>query len=137
MEKINLVAILLAGIIFASCSSSQKFHASITEDKPLFAAINELNKRQGNVKAQKDLQEFYRTSVDRHEDAIAAYKNSSDEGRWDKIIKELNALQNMYSAISATPGTSSLVNPKNYFSDLQKTKEEAAADFYNTGASLL
>jgi hypothetical protein len=137
MKRVNLIGVLLAGIMLVSCSSSQKFHASISEDKPLFAAINELNKRPGNVKAQKDLQDFYRVSVDRHEDAIAAYKNSSDEGRWDKIIKEMDALQNMYSAISATPGTSSLVQPKNYFSDLQKTKEDAAADFYNAGTSLL
>lgn len=137
MKKLNVIGVLVAGIIFASCSSSQKFHASTPEDKPLVAAINELNKRPDNTKAQKDLQNFYKISVDRHENAIAVYKNSNDETRWDKIIRELNALQNLYSAITATPGTTALVQPKNYSTALQNAKEDAAADFYNAGTSLL
>ena len=133
----KLTGIFLAGIILVSCSSSQKFHASVSEDKPLFAAINELNKRPQNVKAQKDLQDLYKSSVDRHEDAIAVYKNSTDERRWDKIITELNALQNVYSSITATPGTASLVKPKNYLEEIQSSKEQAAADYYNEGNALL
>lgn len=137
MKQLNVIGVLLAGVIFASCSSSQKFQASTPEDKPLIAAINELNKRPNNPKAQKDLQNFYKISVDRHENAISVYKNSNDENRWDKIIRELNALQNLYSAITATPGTTALVQPKNYSTALQNAKEDAAADFYNSGSSLL
>ncbi|MBC7827462.1 MAG: hypothetical protein H7122_06945 [Chitinophagaceae bacterium] len=133
MKKINIIGVLLAALVLASCGTSQKFHASVSEDKPLFAAINELNKRPSNAKAQKDLQHFYKASVDRHENAIAAYRKSNDEKRWDKIINELNALQNMYSGIAATPGASSQVQPKNYFQELQTVKEEAAADFYSEG----
>ena len=73
MKKMNVISVFLAGIILVSCSTSRKFHASVSEDKPLFAAINELNKRPANAKAQKDLQDFYRVSIDRHENAIAAY----------------------------------------------------------------
>lgn len=136
MKKMNVICVFLAGIILVSCRSSQKFHASVTEDKPLFAAINELNKRPENAKAQKDLQDFYQVSVNRHENTIAVFRNSNDERRWDKIINELNALQNIYSSIASTPGTMSLVTPKNYLHDLQNVKEEAAADFYNEGKAL-
>lgn len=137
MKKMKFIGVVLAGLILVSCSTSQKFHASVNEDKPLFAAINELNKRPGNAKAQQDLKDFYKVSVDRHENAIAAYRNSNDERRWDKIINELTALQNMYSSITATPGTATLLTPKNYFQDLQTAKEEAAADFYREGNALL
>jgi hypothetical protein len=137
MKKISFLSAVLAVIVLASCGSSQKFRASVTEDKPLFAAINELNKRPSNAKAQKDLQDFYAISVDRHEKSIATYRNSTDENRWDKIILALNALQNMYTSISSTPATASLVKPKNYLQDLQDAKEEAAADFYAQGNSLL
>lgn len=137
MKKINFLGVLLAGIILVSCNSSQKFHASVSEDKPLFAAINELNKRPTNAKAQKDLQDFFKIAVDRHENTIATYKTSNDERRWDKIINELNALQGMYSAITSTPAASALVQPKNYFQHLQDAREEAAADFYEKGISLL
>src|SRR5215204_277915 len=137
MKKMNVIIVLLAGIILVSCGTSQKFHASVSEDKPLFAAINELNKRPANGKAQKDLEDFYKVSIDRHENVIAAYRNSNDERRWDKIINELNALQNVYTSITSTPGTASLVKPRNYFQDLQNVKEEAAAEFYSEGNALL
>lgn len=137
MKKMNIIGIFLAGIFLVSCSSSQKFQATVSEDKPLFAAINELNKRSTNAKAQKDLQDFYKSSIDRHENAIATYRNSNDERRWDKIITELNALQNIYTSITATPGMSSLVNPKNYFQEIQNTRESAATDFYEEGNALL
>ncbi|MGZ5134419.1 MAG: hypothetical protein ACXWCG_04690 [Flavitalea sp.] len=137
MNKMYFLGVILAGLLVASCGSSQKFHASVSEDKPLFAAINELNKRPSNTKAQKDLQDFYQISVDRHEQAIATYKNSTDENRWDKIISSLSALQNMYTSISSSPGTATLVKPKNYIQELQDVKEEAAADFYAQGNSLL
>jgi len=137
MKKMKIIGVFLAGIILVSCSSSQKFHATVSEDKPLFSAINELNKRPANAKAQKDLQDLYSVSVERHEAAISTHRKSSDERRWDKIISELNALQYMYTSISATPGTASLVKPKNYFDELQNAKEEAAANFYEQGNALL
>lgn len=136
MKQIYLIGIALAGIILSSCSS-QKFHASVSEDKPLFAAINELNKNPQNQKARKDLFDFYQSSVDRHEDAIATYRQSADEKRWDKILNELNALQNIYSSITAVSGTADLLRPKNYFNEIQSVKEDAAADFYAIGNAFL
>ena len=75
--------------------------------------------------------------MDRHENAIAVYRQSNEERRWDKIIGELNALQNIYTSVTSTPGTSSLVQPKNYFQELLSAREEAAADYYNEGSALL
>jgi len=137
MNKMNIIGVFLAGFLLASCGSSQKFRASVSEDKPLFAAINELNKRPSNAKAQKDLQDFYSSSVSRHEDAITSYRSSNDDKRWDRIINELNALQNIYTSITSTAGISLLIRPKNYFQELQTAKEEAAADFYNEGNAFL
>ena len=55
MKPINLTVLLLVGVFLFSCGSSKKFQASTTEDKPLFAAINELNKRPNNEKAMFDV----------------------------------------------------------------------------------
>ena len=137
MKKLYVIGMFLTAVILASCSSSKKFHASVSEDKPLFAAINELSKRPNNSKAQKDLQDFYKYSIERHETAIATYRRSEDEKRWDKIINELNALQNIYTSITSTPGTSSLVEPKNYTQEIQNARDHAAADYYAEGTSLL
>src|SRR5436190_24397619 len=122
----KLLAVLLISAVLISCSSSNKFQASTTEDKPLFTAINELNKRPGNVKAQADLKANYENASRHHEDMIDYYRNSNDPARFDKILVELNALQNIYSSLQATPGSSSLVKPKNYQRDIQQVKEAGA-----------
>jgi hypothetical protein len=137
MLRPNITQILFAGLFLASCHSGQKFQASTSVDKPLFAAINELNKHPENQKAQKDIEVFYNQSKEHHEEAISVYESSMEGNRWDKIISELNALQHIYNSISATPGATRFVKPKNYLGELQSKKEDAAEDFYNRGASLL
>lgn len=115
-------------IVLAGCGST-KFRAPVSEDKPLFAAINELIKRPDNAKAQTDLSYFFNQAVTRHEEAVSVYRNSADPGRWDKLLNELNALQAIYTATQAVPNATRYVQPKNYLGELQATREDAA-DFY-------
>lgn len=137
MKQFNAIAVLLAGMLIVSCSSSQKFHASVSEDKPLFAAINELNKRPANTKAQTDLQALYGAAIERHENAIQVYKGSTDERRWDKIINELSSLQNIYTSVISTPAAATLLSPKNYLQDIEATRELAATDSYEKAKEYL
>src|SRR4051812_1565076 len=132
-----LTAVLISVVVLLSCSTSNKFQASTTEDKPLFASINELNKRPGNVKAQADLKTFYENSARHHEDMIDAYRNSNDPARFDKLLAELNALQNIYTSLQATPGSFTLVKPKNYQRDIQQVHDAAAAEYYERGLSFM
>ena len=108
----RILPLLIGLVVLVSCGSSKKFQASYPEDKPLYAAINALNKKPGNEKAQDDLKILYKKSVERHEEAIDVYKSGSDEQRWDKILSELYALQNIYTSLEATPGSFGIVKPK-------------------------
>ncbi|QEC41434.1 hypothetical protein [Pseudobacter ginsenosidimutans] len=114
--------------VLAGCGST-RFRAPVSEDKPLFAAINELIKRPDNAKAQNDLTYFFNQAVTRHEEAASVYRNSADPARWDKLLKELNALQTIYTATQAIPNATRFVQPKNYLGELEATRENAA-DFY-------
>ena len=131
-----ITSISLAVVLLSSCGG-RKFQASYTEDKPLYAAINELVKHPNNIKAQNDLKELYALSVERHEQAVAVYSTSTDERRWDKMLNELNALQQMYTNAQSIPALLKLVQPKNYLQELQDIREEAAGYFYNKGTGLL
>lgn len=137
MKKIYTYLLVLVVGALVSCNSTKKFQASYAEDKPLFAAINELNKKPGNQKAQDDLRILYPKAVERHEEAIAVYKNSADENKWDRILSELNALQNIYNSLQATTGTLSIVSPKNYLRDIESVKQDAASDFYDRAEATL
>lgn len=126
----------LAVVLLSSCGT-RKFQASFTEDKPLYAAVNELVKHPNNIKAQNDLKELYALSVERHEQAVAVYRTSTDERRWDKMLNELNALQQMYTSAQSVPALLKLVQPNNYLQQLQDIREEAAEYFYDKGTDLL
>lgn len=126
----------LAMVLLSACGT-RKFQASFTEDKPLYAAVNELVKHPNNIKAQNDLKELYALSVQRHEQAVAVYRNSSDERRWDKMLYELNALQEMYTHAQSVPALLKLIQPNNYLQQLQDIREEAAAWYYQQGTGLM
>ncbi|HVK47448.1 MAG TPA: hypothetical protein VM488_06395 [Pseudobacter sp.] len=125
----RIFTLLSFSLVLAACGGS-KFRAPVTEDKPLFAAINELIKRPDNAKAQNDLKYFFDQSVARHEEAVAVYRNSADPAKWDRMIKELDALQKIYTATVAIPNATNLVQPKSYLGELQATREDAAEFYY-------
>ncbi len=123
--------------LLSACGTSKKFKATDQADKPLFDAINELNKRPGSEKAQGDLRMLYKRSQERHEAAIEAYKLSADENRWDRILNEYGALEHIYNSMQAVPGTFSLVKPRSYLRESELTRNDAAEDFYQRAAALL
>lgn len=135
--SVRHLSMVVVSFLVLACGSSKKFQASFTEDKPLFDAINALNKKPGNEKAQRDLKILYPKSVERHEEAIDIYRTGSDENKWDKILRELNALQHIYNSLQAVPGSFGIVKPKNYLRDLESAKQSAAEDFYSKAEGLL
>jgi hypothetical protein len=128
---ITTLIMLLTLAVLVSCGTAGRFTASSREDKDLFKAINALDKS-NHPEARKDLPALYQQSVLRHQDQLAAYRNSSDAGRWPKIIAELEALQNIYSAVSSSQAAS-LVTAKDYSAELRNAREEGAAEYYETG----
>src|SRR6476661_2762272 len=108
MNQKILAAVLISGMFLVSCSTSNKFHASTAEDKPLFSAINELNKRPGNVKAQADLKAFYENSTRHHEEMIDTYRSSNDPLRFDQWRGKLKPFKKIYPFLRATPASLSI-----------------------------
>jgi hypothetical protein len=134
-SKILLFAVL--ALLTIACGSSRKFQASFTEDRPLFDAINALNRKASNERAQTDLSILYPRAVERHEEAARIYKTSQDENKWDRALNELNALQSIYTALQATPGSFSIVKAKNYLRPIEELKQEAAEDYYSRALNLM
>jgi hypothetical protein len=130
-----LSSVLVSFLIFSACSSSKRLAAS-QPDKDLFKAIKAIDKS-NNADARKDLPMLYQQALERHENEIAEYKMSQDPNRWVKIIEELQALQNIYSAINASPATARLVSAHSYTAELADARETGAAEYYNAGLQYL
>lgn len=135
---IRLIATMsLGAVLFTACRGTMKFQASFTEDKPLYTAVNELIKHPDNAKAQQDVKNLYALSVDRHEQAVAVYRTSTDETRWDKMLREYDALQQMYTSAQSAPALLNFVQPHSYLQQMQDVREEAAAYYYEKGNRLM
>lgn len=129
--------ILMVALLFAACNGAKKFQAYTSADKPLFAAINELNKHPDNTGAQEDLRVLFEQAVARHEDAIDVYSQGTDAKRFDKMLNELNALQHVYTSLQSVAGTFAIVKPKSYLQQIENTKQDAAEYFYAAGKDLM
>jgi hypothetical protein len=136
MTRLITAPILIVAMLFAACGSN-KFQAYTSADKPLFAAINELNKKPGNTRAQADLRVLYEQAIARHEDALDIYSQGTDAKRFDKMLNELNALQHIYTSLQSVPGTFAIVKPNNYLQQIENTTKDAAEYFYTAGKELM
>ncbi len=107
------------------------------KDKVIFDIVKTLKKSSTDEKAVAALPVLYPQVQQMHLDRIAAYKNNPGLGRWDMILGEYNILQSMYDAITGVEAANRLVLAVNYLNDIYYTKEDAAADYYQSGNSLM
>lgn len=135
MKRLLIFATTL--FILASCKTSKDYLSRGDEDKTLFDIVKRLNKRSGDEDAAKALPQVYTQVQGKHLKKIDALKNSNELGRWDKLLEEYNALQNMYDAINNSDGAYGLVKPINYQNDIYSIKQQAADVYYEQGLTLL
>jgi len=136
MKRIfTLTTVLVSLLIFSACGSSRRAAAS-KPDKDLYSAIKAIEKS-NNADARRDLPMLYQQAVERHENEIAAYKMSEDPEKWVKIISELQALQDIYSAINGSPASARLVKAQSYTAAIEDARETGAAEYYDKGVQYL
>ncbi|HYE55352.1 MAG TPA: hypothetical protein VD996_10925, partial [Chitinophagaceae bacterium] len=133
---IQITMVLISAVSIISCGPTANLPAASKEDKDLFKAIQAINKS-NHAEARKDLPSLYTQAVQRHEDKIAAYKNSDDPNRWLKIVSELEALQKIYSAINGSPASSKLVSVQDYSTAIREARESGAVEYYEMGMQFM
>lgn len=115
-----------------SCKTSKDYLQRSNEDKTLFDIVKKLNKSPNDADALKAMPIVYDNVTKLHVNKIAKYSSFKEITRWDKIIDEYRALQKIYEAISNSNAANNLVTATNYQPDIDKTKQTAAEDYYNT-----
>lgn len=123
-------------VVLASCGTASRLPAASKEDKDLFKAIEAINKS-NHAQARKDLPGLYTQAVQRHEDRLASYKNSSSPDKWQGIVAELEALQRMYTTIKGSRNAAGLVTAADYSADIRDAKETGAGELYNLALDYL
>lgn len=123
--------------ILASCKTSKDYLSKADEDRTLFDVVKRLNKKSSDEDAANALPEVYKTVQQKHLRKITSLSSSKELNRWDKLLDEYSALQNMYDAIINSDAASRLVNATSYEAELYDVKQKAAAEYYNEATTLL
>lgn len=135
MKRLLLFATTL--FVLAGCKTSKDYLSRVDEDRTLFDVVKRLDKKSSDEDALKALPEVYKTVQEKHLRKIASLNSSKELNRWDKLVDEYSALQNMYEAIINVDAAARLVNATSYETEIYETKQNAADAYYTEAAALL
>ncbi len=135
--KKNLFTWIFLVLLFASCSSSRNTIANTQEDIALLTAVKKLDKNPSDTSLKNNLSGLYENAIKIHLDNIDVYSTLTEPEKWDKIIKEYQALQHLSAVINNSTSAKKFLNPPTYDAKIEVVKESAAADLYNIGISYL
>lgn len=144
--RLPLILITIATIL-ASCSSSGRLYRKANKhyQKGLFEisvleASNSLRIKPDNVKAQDLLVSAWDNTINSREDRIAKLKQSSNPLKWELILDEYSALQDMADNLQTLPvlvnpysGYRVLLNIPDYSEMINSSRENAAENRYEAG----
>lgn len=123
--------------VLSSCKTSKDYLSRADEDRTLYDIVKRLNKKNSDEDALNALPQVYKTVQQNHLRKIASLNNSKELNRWDRLVDEYTALQNIYEAVISSDAASKLVNTTSYQAELYDTKNKAADDYYNRATILL
>ena len=129
--------IIIASTLLSACGATRNTIASTPEDKALLSAIKKLDKKPNNVDIQNSLRELYNDATKVHLDNIEVYQTLTDVERWDKIIREYRALQEVAGIINSSSAAKKYLKIPSFNAETQVAQQNAAADYYNLALDYL
>ncbi len=135
--KRNLFGIVIFLFLFASCSSTRNSIANTQEDIALLTAIKKLDKNPSDTSLRNNLSSLYNSASKIHLDNIGVYSTLMEPDKWNKIIKEYQALQHLSEVINSSSYAAKLLEAPTYAADMEVAREKAAAEYYSMGMDYL
>jgi hypothetical protein len=133
----RLLTLLTIICLLSSCAASKSYLERNDEDKALQDAVKKLGKSSDDEKAIEAIPELYKTITAERLARIKSLQGSREISRWDKIIKEYSALEEVYHTIIESPQAFKLVTPKSYATEIAESKQSAAEEYYQAGNTLM
>jgi len=128
MKKNSTLFLLLAVItLFTACSKG----AYKSETKDLNTLIKRLTKKGSDDKILADIRSVYEPALQRAQQNMSNYRYDAAPQKWDKIIGEMQAIQQMFDIINTNQYAMRMIKPVNFYRNIVEAKDSAAADYYN------
>lgn len=138
INNIKSTLLISLSVVIVSCSKSGKkalekgnyYNASVL-------AIEKLKKEPNNTKAIEVLPQSYKLASQELIATIEKTKLSSQPFKWEIAFEAHKKLNNLYDLIENCSSCKRLVNPKEFFNEMEETREFAAKERYLAGTTLL
>ena len=139
MKKIFLpVLMLIAVLLVDSCTSGKVAYEKGNYDEAVLKAISRLRKNPNNKKASQTLMDSYPLTISWHRDNINRAKQSNDDFKWERVVREYKQVNYLYEQLNRCPACLRLVyDPVHYVTELNEAREMAAAVRYQRGEEIL
>jgi len=125
MTKFYLLLISAAAFLY-SCKSASKAYNKGDYADAIELGVKKLQKDPYDAETKDLVKSAYTYAVNQHEENIRALSGSTNENRYEAILREYNRLQDLYTTIQQSPVASNAVSPRNYTEYIQTYRDKAA-----------
>lgn len=118
--------LLIASLFFIGCKTAGKAYNKGDYADAIELGVRQLQKNPSDAETKDLVKSAYTLAVNGHEETIRNLSASSNESRYEAILKEYNKLQDLYNTIQESPVAANLVQPKNYGEYVQTYRDKVA-----------
>ena len=126
-----IVGCFVSSVLLSACRNAR--YAGQADVKDLSMLIRRLEKRGGDPAVITDIRTAYNNGYQKGMDRLSTYYSEVEPGRWDRIVPELEGLQQMHDIIARSAYAMRQVKPGNLRPRIAMAKDSAAAAFYEYG----
>jgi hypothetical protein len=119
--------LLVIIIVFSSCRSVNKLYKKGDYDQAVYTGVKKIEKNKLKEETKELLASAYARAVQEHENNINMLSSSNAELKWEAIVQEYQALQNLGDAIVKSDEALLYIKPKNYGNELRGAIDNAVA----------
>jgi collagen triple helix repeat protein len=139
MKKLNLITLAVLFVFTVhSCKTGKKAYQKGNYYQSVIQSVQKLRKSPNNKKAMESLREAYPLAIQTLELNTENLKASNDPSKWKLILANYNKINTMYEEILRSPAALKIIpKPKNYYTEIENVKKNAAQETYARALELL
>ncbi len=127
-------SIFISTILLLGCSSGKKLLERGDYYQSVLQSVERLRRNPDHRKSSETLGSAYPMALEFHENRANNMLASNSRGKWKGVLDAYTKINHMYEEINRSPGALRTVpNPKNYYSELEQARNNAAEESYNLG----
>jgi hypothetical protein len=133
-----IVCLVLAALLFDSCSSGKKSYVRGNYYDAVITSTNRLRRDPNHTKSEQTLREAYPLAVAYYDDRAQAAIATNAEFKWSAVVDAYTTINVLYDEIRRSPGALKVIpNPISYYDKLADAKQQAAEENYRAGVMAL